>query len=148
MTENEINKTVTALAKSLQERDYDTFVSFFTADAVFEIPFTVNGGTLLKGLTAIKEHFENVRQNPLTKLIRIDEVSTLVYHSTSGNTVTVEYFIKGTSVNTGEAFEIQSSIAVIQFNEQGIQHYKDFPNTLGIAKKAGVLPQLAAAWMK
>jgi ketosteroid isomerase-like protein len=122
-------------------------VSHFNDAAIFEIPFTVNDGTIINGLPKIKEHFENVRQNPLSKLIEIEEVRPQIYYHTD-NSVTVEYFTKGKSQSTGETFEIQSSIALIRFDEGGIIHYKDFPNTIGIAKKAGVLAQLAATWTK
>ena len=148
MTENQIDEIVREIAKALQSREYETFVSFFTDNAVFEIPFTVNGGTILKGLPKINEHFVSIGQNPLTKLIQIEVVTAKVYHSTSDKMVTVEYFTKGKSLSTGETFDIQSSIALIQFDEVGIVYYKDFPNTIGIAKKAGVLAQLAATWSK
>ena len=56
--------------------------------------------------------------------------------------------MEGKSVKTEEAFKIQSSIAVIQFNGNQIIYYKDFPNTLGIAKKAGIISDLAAILSK
>jgi len=148
MDESKINTIVQELSNSLQTRNYDKFVSYFTDNAIFEIPFTVNGGTTINGKEGIKKHFDHVRQNPLTKLIEIETVSTKIYHCAEEKTATVEYFTKGKSLNTNETFEIQSSIALIKFDENGIVHYKDFPNTLGIAQKAGVLSQLAATWAK
>lgn len=148
MDELKINAIIQELSNSLQTRDYNNFVSYFTDNATFEIPFTVNGGTIINGKENIKKHFDNVRQNPLTKLIEIETVYTKVYHCTDNQTVTVEYFTKGKSLNTNETFEIQSSIALIRFDEGGIVYYKDFPNTLGIAQKASVLSQLAATWTK
>ncbi|KUY30253.1 nuclear transport factor 2 family protein [Elizabethkingia ursingii] len=148
MDELKINAIIQELSNSLQTRDYDNFVSYFTDNAIFEIPFTVNGGTIINGKENIKKNFENVSQNPLTKLIEIESVYTKVYHCTDSQTVTVEYFTKGKSLSTNESFEIQSSIAFIRFDEVGIVYYKDFPNTLGIAQKAGVLSQLAATWTK
>ncbi|OPB84794.1 hypothetical protein BB021_15775 [Elizabethkingia ursingii] len=148
MDELKINTIIQELSNSLQTRDYDNFVSYFTENAIFEIPFTVNGGTIINGKENIKKHFDNVRQNPLTKLIEIESVYTKVYHCTDSQTVTVEYFTKGKSLSTNESFEIQSSIAFIRFDEVGIVYYKDFPNTLGIAQKAGVLSQFAATWTK
>ncbi|WP_407535243.1 hypothetical protein [Elizabethkingia miricola] len=81
-------------------------------------------------------------------MIEIESVYTKIYHFTNNQTVTVEYFTKGKSLSTSESFEIQSSIALIKFDEDGIVYYKDFPNTLGIAQKAGVLSQLAATWAR
>ncbi|EJG2078507.1 nuclear transport factor 2 family protein [Elizabethkingia anophelis] len=148
MDELKINTIIQELSNSLQIRDYDNFASYFTDNATFEIPFTVNGGTIINGKENIKKHFENVSQNPLTKLIEIESVYTKVYHCTDSQTVNVEYFTKGKSLSTSESFEIQSSIALIRFDEGGIVYYKDFPNTLGIAQKAGVLSQLAATWTR
>ena len=148
MDELKINAVIQELSNSLQTRNYDRFVSYFTDNATFEIPFTVNGGTTINGKENIKKHFDNVQQNPLTKLIEIESVYTKIYHGTDGQTVTVEYFTKGKLLSTNEPFEIQSSIALIRFDETGIVSYKDFPNTLGIAQKAGVLSQLAATWVK
>ena len=148
MTELKMNEVVMALAKALQSRDYDSFVSYFSDNAVFEIPFSVNGGTVINGLSEIKKHFDTVSQNPITKLISVEDVTPRLIYGTTGNSVVVEYFLKGKSLKTGEAFNIQSSIAVIRFDEGKIIEYRDFPNTLGIAKKAGVLAELAATWVK
>lgn len=146
MTEIEKNRIISKLAEALQERDYDQFVSAFEENAVFELPFLVEGGIMLKGLQEIKKHFEHLAENPSSKLLRIEEVMTKSYHSSEA--VTVEYFTKGRVIDTGETFHMQTSIAIIRFGESGITYYKDIPNTLGIAKKAGLLSQLAASWKK
>ncbi len=144
MTEIKKNQIITELAEALQNSDYIKFVSYFEENAIFEIPFGINDGTILKGLAEIKKHFESIASNPLSKLIHIEEIMTKSYHS--NEVTTVEYFTKGRSVKAGGVFHIQSSIALIRFGESGIVHYKDFPNTIGIAKKAGALDQLAASW--
>lgn len=146
MTEFKRNQIITELAEALQAGDYGRFLSYFEENAVFELPFRVDGGIMLKGLPEIRKHFESLTENPLEKLIRVEEVMTKSYQSSEA--VTVEYFTKGRLVGTGETFHIQSSIAIIRFGETGIVYYKDIPNTLGIAKKAGILDQLAASWEK
>jgi ketosteroid isomerase-like protein len=144
MTEMKRNQIIAELAEALQERDYDQFLSHFAENAVFETPFEVNGGEIHKGLAEIKKHFESIAENPMAKLIRIEEVIAKSYHN--DETATVEYFTKGRLLSTGETFHIQSSIALIRFGESGIVYYKDIPNTLGLAQKAGVLTDLAASW--
>jgi hypothetical protein len=139
-----IEKTVAALADALQTRDYERFTSFFSPSAVMEIPFAAHGATLLQGLPAIKAHFEGVRKSPLGTLLEIEKVTARPVFGNDGF-VTIEYFMKATAVRTKEAFEIPSSIALVQFADDHIVLYKDFPNTIGIAKKAGVLAQLAAS---
>lgn len=148
MKENDFNEIVLKLSKALEMRDYEKFVSFFAEDAIFEIPFTVDGGIILRGLPKIKEHFEGISKSPLTKLIQINSVTTKTYFNVISDVMTIEYFTEGTGLTTGEKFKIQSSIALVQFTNFHIAHYKDFPNTIGIAKKAGILPQLAASWTK
>ena len=144
MTEMEKNKIITELAEALQYNDYDKFTSYFEETAVFEMPYMVNGGMNIKGLAEIKKHFESVASDSLTKSIHIEEVMVKSYHS--DDMTTVEYFTKGRSDSTNGAFHIQSSIALIRFGASGIVYYKDIPNTIGLAKKAGTLDQLTDSW--
>lgn len=146
MTEFKRNQIIAELAESLQVPDYGRFLSYFEENAVFELPFEVDGGILLKGLPEIRKHFERLAEEPINKLIRIEEIMTKSYQTSE--VVTVEYFTKGRLVSTGETFHIQSSIAIIRFGETGIVYYKDIPNTLGMAKKSGMLDKLAASWEK
>lgn len=55
MDELKINTIIQELSNSLQIRDYDNFASYFTDNATFEIPFTVNGGTIINGKENIKK---------------------------------------------------------------------------------------------
>ncbi len=146
MTDIEKNKIITELAEALQSNDYDKFTSYFEENAVFEMPFMVNGGMNIKGLADIKTHFESVASDSLTKLIQIEEVMTKSYHSDPFTIV--EYFTKGRAASTMGAFHIQSAIALIRFGESGIIYYKDIPNTIGLSKKAGALDQLVDSWSK
>lgn len=144
MTEIRRNEIIAELVEALQDREYDKIVNCFEENAVLEIPFMINGGTIHKGLPEIKKHFESVAADSATNLIRIEEIIAKSYHSDEA--VTVEYFTKGRLVSTGETFHIPSAIAIIRFGETGIVHYKDIPNTICIAKKAGVLDQLVDSW--
>ena len=144
MTEIEKNKIVTELAEALQNNDYDQFISHFEENAIFEMPFTITGENNLKGISEIKKHFENAALDPTIKGIQTEEVMTKYYHSDPF--VIVEYFIKGRSANSHGAFHIQLGVAFIRFGESGIVYYKDIPNTIGLAKKAGTLDQLANSW--
>jgi hypothetical protein len=144
MTEIEKNKIIAELAEALQFNDYDKFTSYFEENAVFEIPFGISESANIKGLSEIKKHFEQVASDPMVKLIHIEEIMVKSY--ASDPFVIVEYFTKGRSANSNGAFHIQSSIALIRFGETGIVYYKDIPNTIGLAKKAGALDQLVNSW--
>lgn len=145
MNKSEIEEKIVIICKALQTRSYDAFVALFAENAVFEIPFTVNGGAKLEGIIKIKEHFVNIQANPLSKLIQIEKVSSKNHFSENDSSCTIEYFTDGLAVKTQQKISIQSSIAVIKFEDGKIIHYKDFPNTLGIANAAGALPQVLEA---
>ena len=144
MTEIRRNEIITELAESLQDREYDRFIKCCEENAVLEIPFMADGGVVHKGLPEIKKHFENVAADSMTNLIRIEEIMAKTYHNEE--VATVEFFTKGRLISTGETFHIPSAVAIIRFGETGIVHYKDIPNTICIAKKAGVLNQLLDSW--
>lgn len=144
MTEIEKNKIIAELAEALQFNDYEKFTSYFEENAVFEMPFAINVENNLKGISEIKKHFEGVASDPLVKGIHIEEIMIKSYHCDPF--IIVEYFTKGRSANSKGAFHIQSGVAFIRFGETGIVYYKDIPNTIGLAKKAGVLDQLVNSW--
>lgn len=142
MNKVEMNEKIAMLCKALETRNYDDFLAFFADNAVFEIPFTANGGTKIEGITKIKEHFVNIQANPISKLVQIEKVTSKNYFSNDEGICTVEYFTEGLAVKTQKKISIQSSVAIIKFENGNISHYKDFPNTLGLANAAGVLPQI------
>ena len=86
MTEFKRNQIITELAEALQAGDYGRFLSYFEENAVFELPFRVDGGIMLKGLPEIRKHFESLTENPLEKLIRVEEVMTKSYQSSEAVT--------------------------------------------------------------
>jgi hypothetical protein len=45
--------------------------------------------------------------------------------------------------STGKLFDMPSSIAIIHCYRGKVKHYKDFPNSIGYAQIANVLPQFA-----
>lgn len=59
--------------------------------------------------------------------------------------VVVEFVARGIVLAIGDQFEVASSIAVIRLCDGKVKQYRDYPNTLGLAKAAGVLPQFAAS---
>jgi hypothetical protein len=148
MTEEAVKAVVAKICTAFETRQYMNFVDLFTADAIFETPFNINGKTRLDVKPAIKAHFEVISQSAWTKLIQTNKVSANSHFCGADGTVTVEYIMEAKVVETGEMFTMPSSVAIIQIVDGNIVHYKDFPNTLGISKTAGVLPQLAANWIK
>jgi uncharacterized protein len=143
------SEIIEQLRQALQVRNYRGFVDLFAADAVFEIPFGLQENRKrLEGIDAIRAHFDIIAQNPSTKLLELHKVDAIQHPGDDPNIVTVEFRIKGKAVTTGKLFDMPSSVAVIRCAQGKVQHYKDFPNTLGYAQIAGVLLQFAASLTK
>lgn len=140
---------VEQLRHFLEARNYGGFVDLFSPDAVFETPFGLQQNQKqLKGTDAIRAHFDTIAQSASTKLLELHQVEAQLHPGKDQDTVTVEFHIKGKSVTSGESFDMPSSVAIIRCAHGQVTHYKDFPNNIGYAQIAGVLPQLAASLIK
>ncbi len=143
------SEIVEQLRQALEARNFKAFVDLFAADALFEVPFGLQENQKrLKGIGPISDHFDSIAQNPSTKLLELHKVTATQHPGQDPDTVTVEFRIQGRSVLTGKSFDMPSSIAIIRCYQGKVKHYKDFPNSIGYAQIAGVLPQLAASLTK
>jgi ketosteroid isomerase-like protein len=143
------SEIVEQLRKALEARNFSGFVDLFAPDALFEVPFGLQENTKrLEGIDAIRSHFDIIAQNPSTKMLELHEVTATQHPGNDHDMVTVEFRIQGKSVSSGKLFDMPSSVAIIHCNEGKVKHYKDFPNSIGYAQIAGVLPQLAGSLMK
>jgi ketosteroid isomerase-like protein len=137
---------VEALRISLEARRYDEFVGLFAEDGTYELPFALPGvPAVFTGIAAIRARFEVIAQSPITRLIDVRQVSATLMETMDPAVVVVEFSARGTILATREAFDVATSIAVIRFANGKVKQYRDYPNTLGLAKTAGVLSQLAAS---
>ena len=145
MTKEEISAIVSKACEAFQSRDFEKFVGLFASDAIFETPFAGKGGARYVGLSEIQAHFKNIGSNPWVTAVDLKKVSAEVYTATkSPLTVIVEYFSEGILIETGEAFKLQTSVAIIEMKNNMIVHYKDFPNSIGIARLTNTLEEFAA----
>jgi len=143
------SEIIEQLRRALEERNYNGFVDLFAADALFEVPFGLKENQKrLEGIDAIRAHFDVIAQNPSTKLLELHKVSATQHQGSDADTATVEFRIQGKSILTGKLFEMPSSVAIIRCSKGKVKHYKDFPNAIGYAQIAGVIPQLAASLTK
>jgi ketosteroid isomerase-like protein len=137
------------LRQALETRNYNGFVDLFMPDALFEVPFGLKENQKrLEGIDAIRAHFDIIAQNPSTKLLELHKVSATLHPGEDADIATVEFRIQGKSVLSGKLFDMPSSVAIIRCYKGKVKHYKDFPNTIGYAQIAGVLPQFAASLTK
>jgi ketosteroid isomerase-like protein len=135
---------------ALETRNYNDFVNCFATDAILEMPFALpNGPSNFEGIDSIRERFgANSQLHAINKLFELHKVNAVVHHSTDPDTVTVELSITGKNNATGNVFVKPSSIAVIRFQDGQVIHYRDYPNTMGLASAIGLLPQLAASLLR
>ena len=140
---------VEQLRGALEVRDYTGFVNMFADDAVFEVPFGLQSNQKrLKGIEAVRAHFDIIAENPSTKLLELHKVHAILSLADDPDSVTVQFLIQGRSVSTGNLFDMPSSVAIIRCEQGKVKHYKDFPNTIGYAEISGFLSQLAATLTK
>jgi ketosteroid isomerase-like protein len=138
------SEIVEQLRHALEARNYSGFVDMFADDAVFEVPFGLQENQKrLEGIDAIRAHFNIIAQNPSTKLLELYKVNATQHPGNDPDMVMVEFRIQGKSVSTGKLFDMPSSIAIIHCYRGKVKHYKDFPNSIGYAQIANVLPQFA-----
>lgn len=146
MISTDISMIIEAARVALETRNYDGFINLFSEDGIFEMPFGLNGPERLAGTEGLRKHFGAGTE--AGKMLEIYHVKAVIYPGTDPEVATVEFAAAGRSLVTNQSFDIPSSIAVIRCKEGKIIHYRDYPNTMAIARLAGRHTQLAAALAK
>lgn len=146
MNSTSVTEIIEKARIALETRDYEGFISLFSEDGVFETPFALNGIERLVGVEALRKHFGAGTE--AGKMLEIHHVKAVIYSAADPDIATVEFSAEGRSLFTSQSFDIPSSIAVIKCREGKIIHYRDYPNTMVIARLAGRNAQLAAALAK
>ncbi len=124
-------------------------MDLFTDDGVYELPFSLRGGVRrYEGISTIRERFVAIGRSPANTLYELDHVAVAVHESIDPDVVTLEWSISGRLHANGEPIRIPSSVAVVFFEGDKIKHYRDYPNSAGIAEAVGVLPAYAASLME
>jgi hypothetical protein len=137
---------VEAIRRALEGRRYDEFVDLFADDGTYEVPFALPPGPQrYAGVAQIRARFDAVAISPVGRLLKIQTLSATVHAGDDPAVTVVEFTAQGTLQETGAAFSVVSSIAVIRCAAGKVVQYRDYPNTLGIAAAAGVLQQFAAS---
>ena len=140
------HEIVEALRVALETRRYDEFVGLFADDGTYELPFALPGVPgCFSGIASIRARFDAIAQSPMTTLLEVRQVSATIMQTADPEVVVVEFSARGTVLANGNSFDLATSIAVIRLDNGKVKQYRDYPNTLGLAKAAGVLSQLAAS---
>lgn len=135
---------------ALETRNYTDFVNCFAEDGVLELPFALaDTPSRFEGIGKIRERFgDSSALHHINKLFELHKVNATTHQSVVLDTMTVELSIAGKNIASGKIFKVSSSIAVIRFKDGKIVHYRDYPNTIGLAGAFGILPQLASSLLK
>ena len=137
---------VEAIRSAFESRRYDAFVDLFAGDGTYELPFALPPSPQsYAGVAQIRGRFEAVATSPVGRLLKIQTLSATVHAGDDPAVTVVEFTAVGTQRESGAAFSVVTSIAVIRCEAGRVVQYRDYPNTLGIAAAAGVLQQFAAS---
>jgi ketosteroid isomerase-like protein len=136
MKEN-IQSIIETIRNAFQTRDFWPMVESFTDDGVYETPYAFENARS-EGIQAIRQRFAQVSESQWNKAVKIEKVTVKATTALSGESIFVEFFIKGRRTNDNEPFDFPSSVALIQIQGNKITRYQDYPNVAGIRKAAGV----------
>jgi ketosteroid isomerase-like protein len=144
MNDNNMLTMIETIRFSFETRDFKPLVDLFCEDGVYELPFALDENHVRdSGIMAIRERFAHFRDSAWSKAVRIDRVTVKTFPVVDQDAILVQFFISGVRKADGVSFDFPSSVAILRFKGDGIAHYQDYPNVLGINKAAGLLSQFA-----
>jgi uncharacterized protein len=123
---------IDTLLESLRRRDMREFANQWAPDGVMEFPFAPPGYPQLQSRedvwNYVKDYTDKIRLDVVTELRR--------HHTLDPDTVILEFSVDGIAVQTGSEYHM-SYISVITLGANGIQHYRDYWNSLAVAMSLG-----------
>lgn len=126
------DRVIDTLLESLRRPDMREFANQWALDGVMEFPFAPPGYPLLKSRddvwNYVKDYTDKIRLHVVTEHRR--------HHTLDPGTVILEFSVDGTAVQTGNDYHM-SYISVITIDQNGIQHYRDYWNSLAVAMSLG-----------
>ncbi|QIS16264.1 nuclear transport factor 2 family protein [Nocardia arthritidis] len=125
----------------LLAKDMRRFVELFAVDAELELPFAVAGTPgRLRGRAQLHDYLADYPER-----LDIHEFPAVVVHETTDPaTIIVEFTASGTTVRTGERYEL-AYIAVIRARDGAIVGWRDYWSPVAGAIATGTLPELLDA---
>ncbi|MGW4798851.1 nuclear transport factor 2 family protein [Nonomuraea sp. NPDC004297] len=140
-----LHATVERLRQALMSMAVDSFTEVFADDAVYELRFGMPGQPRrFEGVQAIRDHMKQGVSGGIAQLLNFDDVRATIYETTDPEVAVVEFEPVGKVRTSGASFRFASSIGVIRVRDGAVASYLDYPNPLGAAEAAGMLPELGA----
>jgi uncharacterized protein len=126
------DRVIDTLLESLRRRDMRGFANQWAPDGVMEFPFAPPGYPVLKCRhdvwNYVKDYPDKIRLDVVTEHRR--------HHTLDPDTVILEFSVEGAALQTGSDYHM-SYISVITVGADGIQHYRDYWNSLAVAMSLG-----------
>ncbi|MGE0218210.1 nuclear transport factor 2 family protein [Mycolicibacterium sp.] len=136
-----IDRIVDTLLDSVRRVDMRTFADQWAPDGVMEFPFAPPNYPVLHGRDAVWDYVKDYGAS-----FRIDEVTEhRRHHTTDASTVIVEFSAKGVVRQTGNDYTMDY-IGVITVGPDGIEHYRDYWNSLAAVSALGGVDALRTAF--
>ncbi|SEG97809.1 Ketosteroid isomerase-related protein [Nonomuraea solani] len=136
---------VERLGEAIRTMSIDAFLDAFADDAVYELRFAMPGQPRkFAGIDAIRTHMKARTEGGIAQMLSFGEMNTTVYESADPELIVVEFEPAGKARGSGTPFRFASSLGVIRVRDGAIVSYLDYPNPLGAAEAARMLPQLGA----
>lgn len=135
------DRVIDALLNSLRRNDMRAFADHWAPDGVMEFPFAPPGYRVLRSRDDVWDY---VKDYPSS--IRLDEIiEHKRHHTLDPHTVILEFAAKGVVVQTGKDYHMDY-ISVITIGPDGIEHYRDYWNSLAAAAALGGVDTLMAGF--
>lgn len=123
---------IDALLDSLRRNDMRAFADQWAPAGGMEFPFAPPGYRILRSRDDVWDYVKDYSSS-----VRIDEIiEHKRHHTLDFGTVILEFSAKGVAVQTGDDYRMDY-IAVISIGPDGIDHYRDYWNSLAAAALMG-----------
>lgn len=136
MTEKKLIKAkeiMDTFTSSLLENDFESFISLYDENVVFEFPFAPQGSVRkLEGRQGLYDYISRLPE--MVQLLRFSKPE--IYFSDATSTFIAEFTCEALVTGTGKPYN-QTYISVIKLREGKIVHYKDYWNPLVLLESMG-----------
>lgn len=135
------DRVVDALLDSLRRNDMRSFANLWAPEGVMEFPFAPPGYPVLRSRDEVWDYVKDYSTH-----IRLDEIQEhRRHHTLDPTTVILEFSANGVALQTGDDYRM-SYVAVITIGPDGIEHYKDYWNSLAAAAAMGGIDALSTGF--
>ena len=135
------DRVIDALLDSLRRNDMRTFAAQWAPDGSMEFPFAAAGYPVLRSRADVADYLKDYSAS-----LRIATVTEhRRHHTLDPTTVILEFAAEGIAVQSNSPYRMDY-VAVITVGPDGVQHYRDYWNSLAAAAVMGGTDALSAGF--